>query len=242
MNSTPQAEGKGIGKTGPTVTETRAKSPGGPAAEKAYDSYAVFELCIERAKSLIKLHTAAHGRAGKPEKCFSDAHRAAIVLAVSALDAFVRDFMIARTRALLASRQTELPASLKEEIKRFVKEDALLEAARKDDLLERVEKAFRSQFDRRSFQGTKNITETLRIVGYEDVFHEVAIRGDLNEDTLRRDLDRFTNRRHAIAHQGDYDLTQNPPVENVVTKKDATDCIKLMSRIAQNIQNLGTQP
>jgi len=58
---------------------------------------------------------------------------------------------------------------------------------RKDDLLERVEKALRSDFERRSFQGTKNIEEHLRIAGYEDVFHEVAVKAHLNEDALRGD-------------------------------------------------------
>jgi hypothetical protein len=198
-------------------------------------------LCIQRARNLVKLHEAAHGKAGKPEKYTSDAHRAAIVLAVSALDAFVRDFVISRTRSLLANKAMAIPSALASEIKKFLKEDALIDAARKDDLLERVEKAFRADFEKRSFQGTRNIEDQLRIVGYEDVFHEVAVKGRMNEDTLRGDLDRFTQRRHAIAHRGDYDLTENPPRENVVTKKDAQDCIKLVCRIAQHMHELGGQ-
>jgi hypothetical protein len=213
-----------------------------PPAGKTLNSFDIFELCIQRARNLVKLHEAAHGKAGKPEKYTSDAHRAAIVLAISALDAFVRDFVIARTRAFLAAKAVALPGALSTEIKKFVKDDALIDAARKDDLLERVEKAFRSDFERRSFQGTKNIEEQLKIVGYDDIFHEVAVRGNLNEDTLREDLNRFTDRRHAIAHRGDYDLTENPPREQVVTKKDAGDCIRLMCRIARQIHEIGVQP
>ncbi|MEW5911259.1 MAG: HEPN domain-containing protein [Thermodesulfobacteriota bacterium] len=202
-------------------------------------SYDIFKLCIERAENLVKLHKAAHGKAGKPEKYTADAHRASIVLSISALDAFIRDFVICRTRELLAMKSHALPTALSVQIKRFIKDDELLEAARKDDLLERVEKAFRNDFEKRSFQGTKNIEEMLQVVGYKNVFHEVAMKAKMNEDTLRHDLDKFTQRRHAIAHRGDYELSQNPPKENVVTKKDAEDCIKLVRRIAKHMQKQG---
>jgi hypothetical protein len=238
----PQAKGKGVRAAGgPVPSETKAAPAPAQAAAQPLTSYDIFELCVQRARNLIKLHQAAHGKAGKPEKYASDAHRAAIVLAVSALDAFVRDFVITRSRTLLASKSLALPAALSTQIKKFLSDDDLLESARKDDLLERVEKAFRADFERRSFQGTKNIEEQLRIVGYDDIFHEVAIKAQMNEDTLRADLDRFTKRRHAIAHRGDYDLNENPPQVNPVTKKDAEDCVKLVCRIAKHMHQLGSQ-
>jgi hypothetical protein len=49
-------------------------------------------------------------------------------------------------------------------------------------------------------------------------------------------------RRHAIAHRGDYELNENPPKENVVTKKDAEDCIKLVCRIAKHMDELRVKP
>jgi len=238
----PEAKGKGVATgAAPTSEDTKASSAPPQLVTTPLTSYAIFELCVQRARNLVKLHEAAHGKAGKPERYTSDAHRAAIVLAVSALDAFVRDFVITRTRTLLASKALALPAALSGQIKKFLKDDDLLEAARKDDLLERVEKAFRGDFERRSFQGTKSIEEQLRIAGYEDIFHEVAVKAHMNEDTLRADLDRFTGRRHAIAHRGDYDLSENPPKENVVTKKDAEDCIKLVCRIAKEMNELGAK-
>lgn len=235
----PQAKGKGVHKSGsPRATETKAAHEQEQGAGQPLTSLDIFDLCVQRARNLIKLHTAAHGKAGKPERYAADAHRAAIVLAVSALDAFVRDFVIKRTRTLLATKSLALPAPLSAHIKKFLKEDDLLEAARKDDLLERVEKAFRSDFERRSFQGTKNIEEQLRLVGYDDIFHEVAIHAQMNEDTLRTDLDRFTTRRHSIAHRGDYELNENPPRENPITKKDAKDCVKLVCCIAKHVNEL----
>jgi hypothetical protein len=236
-----EAKGKGAKtRTKPASPETQSTLTRAPVVEKATTSYAVFELCVQRARNLVKLHTAAHGKAGKPEKYAADAHRAAIVLAVAALDAFVSEFVLSRTRGLLASKADPVPSSLRDYVKRFLKEDDLFDAARGDDLLERVDKAFRGDFDRRSFQGTKVIEEYLQMVGYKDMFKDVASKAHLNEDTLRDDLDRYTRRRHAIAHRGDYDLSQNPPKENVITKKDAEDCIRFVCLIAKHMDDLGS--
>jgi hypothetical protein len=237
----PEAKGKGVGTAkAPGPSETKASVDVTQSNTKSLTSYDIFELCVQRARNLLKLHQAVHGKAGKPETYTADANRAAIVLAISALDAFVSDFMISQTRTLLVSKASKLPDALSTHILKFLKADELLEAARKDDLLERVEKAFRSDFDKRSFQGTKNIEEQLRVVGYEAVFHQLAIKAKVNEDTLRENLNRYTTRRHAIAHRGDYDLSQNPPKENVVTKKEAEECIKLVCLIARHMQEMGT--
>lgn len=201
-------------------------------------SHKIFLLCIERAKNLLKIHKTAHGNQARPEGYLSDAHRAAIVLSISALDAYVRTVCLERIRVIVADKSRELPAALSAEIKKFLKDDHLLEAARKDDLLSRVEKAFRQDFERKSFQGVKSITECLQFAGFEDVFHAVAVAESLNEDNLKEELNSFTKRRHSIAHQGDYDLSQNPPVENTIRKSDAEGCIKLITKIAAAIHKL----
>jgi len=212
--------------------------PASPAAQVT-DAYAVFKLCISRANNLLKIHEAAHGKnQARPEAYLADAHRAAIVLAISALDAYVRTCCLERILNFLYDQHNELPPLLASEIKRLIKDDHLLEAARKHDLSARVEKAFRQEFQRKSFQGVKNITDCLQIAGFKDVFHEVAVSVSINEDNLKFELTRFTERRHAIAHQGDYDLSQNPPIESGIRKKDAQDCIKLVNRIAAAIHAL----
>jgi hypothetical protein len=214
--------------------------PPGPTAPVAQSAgaYDVFSLCVSRAKNLLKIHQAAHGSQARPEAFLADAHRAAIVLSISALDAYVRTCCLEKIRGLLANKSQALPPSLSSEIKRMLKEDSLLDAARQDDLLSRVEKAFRQDFEKRSFQGVKNITDCLQLVGFEDIFHEVAVSASMNEDNLKQQLNTFTKRRHTIAHQGDYDLSQNPPVENSIRKKEAEECIRLVSKIAEAIHNL----
>ena len=141
----------------------------------------VFKISLARAENLLRIHKAAHGIRAKPEKYLADAHRAAIVLAVSALDAFVRTFILHRIR-LLVARPAALPDSLGARVKTFLKEDGLLEAARKSDLQERVEKAFQADFEKKSFQGTKAIAECMEMVGFPNIFHTIAVKLDINEE------------------------------------------------------------
>jgi hypothetical protein len=227
-----------VGTTSGPPQPVPAKNPKPTTPTTSFD---IFTHCIERAQNLLKIHEAAHGRKAKPERYLADAHRAAVVLAISALDAFIRSFVIERVRSLLANKSATLPGPLADRIKSFLKDDALLEAARKDDLLDRVEKAFREDFEKKSFQGTRQITESLKLIGHSDVFHAVAMSAEENEDTLRRCLDGFTNRRHMIAHRGDYDLSQNPPREFPITKKEAQECIKIVGLVAAHINKLGEQ-
>lgn len=119
-----------------------------------------------------------------------------------------------------------------------MKEDQLLDAARKSDLLDRVEKAFRTDFEKRSFQGVKSISDAMKLVGFEDIFHTIARSGSVNEEELRESIQEFTQRRHTIAHAGDYDLRQNPPVENGIKKPYAEKCMKIMTLVAEEIRKL----
>ena len=237
-----QPNTKGLASSGTPMTDPPTETPRKEGAVATggsnFTAYDVFEKCIERAQNLIKIHEAAHGKRAKPERYLADAHRASVVLSISALDAFVRTLAMAKIKDRLVNPKSQLPAPLITQIKKFIKDDELLEAARKYDLHERVEKAFTNDFERRSFQGTRNITECLEMAGYIDVFHIVAKKAQLNEESLRDNLDRFTGRRHVIAHRGDYDLSQLPPCENVITKTDAEECIKLVTKIAQTINSL----
>jgi hypothetical protein len=199
--------------------------------------YGIFELCVARARNLLKLHAAAHGKKSRPPKDLADAHRAAITLAISALDAYVRTFVIVRVRDLLAS-PGGVPKPLAERLKNLLSHEEAIDAARKGDFLDRVEAALRREFATESFQGVNQIKRALSLVGTENVFHEVAAAAKMNEEDLHRQLEKFTKRRHAIAHQGDYDLSQNPPKENTITKKDTQDCIKLIVLIAKHIEEI----
>jgi len=80
-------------------------------------SYSLFQNSIERARNLLEIHRMAHGAQARPPAFLADAHRAAVVLAVSALDALVRTFVIDRIVSKVADPSGTIPEKLREQIK-----------------------------------------------------------------------------------------------------------------------------
>ena len=96
----------------------------------------------------------------------------------------------------------------------------------------------REKFDDQSFQGVKKITEAMRLIGHEDIFAKIAESAAINEKQLKSTIGKFTDRRHIIAHCDDYDLSQNPPIENKLLKEEVLDCIKTVELVAREINKL----
>lgn len=216
------------------ASQTGGKSIPTPKVEST-TPFTIFKRSIERARNLLRIHQIAHGSASRPEAFFADAHRAAVVLAVSALDAFVRTFVVTQITRKISDLNQRVPDKLRQQIKDYMGNDELFDAARAGDFMSRVEKTFREKFEEQSFQGVKKISEAMKLIGHDDIFKSIAKEASVNEENLKSELGKFTKRRHIIAHCGDYDLSQSPSLENKITKKDAEDCIKLVELLAAEI-------
>lgn len=201
------------------------------------NSYEVFEKCIKRSENLISFHSSTEEIQEISDQHYCDCYRSAVVLSISALDAFVRKVVISEIIKSISGNQ-QLNSKLTEYVKGLLNQDKLLEAARNYDLLEKVEKAIKSDFETKSFQGEWKISSYMEMVGYKDIFSEVSIKVDINEKNLKRKLSLFTSRRHIIAHSGDYDLNQNPHKENIIDKKYATECVSIVRLFAKTIHEI----
>ena len=200
-------------------------------------SFEIFEKCIKRAENLVSVHESTKDIKEISEQHYCDCYRAAVVLSISALDAFIRKVVISEILKLLLENKP-LHLKLSEYIKNLLNQDKLLEAARNYDLHERVEKAVKEDFETKSFQGGWKISSFLEMVGHENIISNVSIRTDINEKNLRIKIEKYTNRRHIIAHSGDYDLNQNPHIENSINKEYSTDCIKTVKLFARTINEI----
>lgn len=200
-------------------------------------SYEVFEKCIKRAENLISFHTSTEKIEEISEQHYGDCYRAAVVLSISALDAFVRKVVISEIIKMIADKKP-LNLKLSNYLKQLLNQDKLLEAARNYDLIERVEEVIKSDFETKSFQGEWKITSYMEMVGYKDIFSEVSVKVDINEKNLKRKLNVLTSRRHIIAHSGDIDLNQNPHKENLIDKKYANNCVETVRLFAKTINDI----
>ena len=102
--------------------------------DSTLNSYEVFEKCIKRAENLISFHTSTEKIEEISEQHYCDCYRAAVVLSISALDAFVRKVVISEITKKITDKKP-LNDKLKEYIKGLLIHDKLLEAARNYDLL-----------------------------------------------------------------------------------------------------------
>ena len=227
-----------------TETTPKKKKKKGKEGNKVNHSPAfhIFSHSIERSKNLLKIHQDAHGKRAKPEKHLSDIHRAAVVLAISALDAFVCKFVTTKITILLADNSKELPAPLLNKIREATeksKPTLILEAVKQNNIRQIVEKMLHEEYEKKTFQGTDSIEACLKIIGYDDIFNIIASKAKMHEGDLKRDLNEYTNRRHTIVHRGDFDAIENPPkTENPITKTYANNCIRLIEKIAKQINEL----
>lgn len=205
---------------------------------KALSSLDVFYKCIKRAENLISIQTKTEAILEISEQHYCDCYRAAVVLTISALDAFIRTIVISEIRKNLMDTKKQLPSKLSDYLKNLLSQDKLLEAARNSDLLEKVEEAVKTDFETKSFQGEWKISSFLEMVGHKEILSEVSVKADINEKNLRRKLNIYTDRRHVIAHSGDYNLNQNPPSEIDIDKNYASDCVEIVSLFAKTINEI----
>jgi len=206
--------------------------------KKSITPYDVFAKCIIRAENLISVHDSTEDIEEISEEHYCDCYRAAVVLSISALDAFIRKIVVSEIRKIISENSKVLNNELSDYLKKLLNQDKLLEAARKYNLLDMVENAVKDDFSTKSFQGEWKITSYLKMVGYKDIFAEVSIKADINERNLKRKLAQFTNRRHIIAHSGDYDLNQTPHKENAINKTYTNECIDMVKLFAKTIHEI----
>jgi hypothetical protein len=208
---------------------------------KQLTAYEIFEKCIERAENLVSLESSTKKVKGITKRHYCDCYRAAIVLSISALDAFIRKIVISGISEIVANNKKSLNDKLKRYITELLNQDKLLEAARNYNIIETVECAVKEDFVKKSFQGEWKISSYLELVGYDNIFSQVATKANINEKNLRKDIETYTSRRHIIAHSGDYDLSQNPHKEFEITISDANNCIKVVKTFVRNINNIITE-
>lgn len=223
---------KGISNPNIDVASFDNKNP----QKNSLTAYEIFERCIKRAENLIKI-PANIQKAKKSNENNCDCYRAAIVLSISALDAFVKKVTISEMLNKITGDKTLKP-ELQEYVTNLLCKDKLLEAARKSNFKEILEKEIKDDFEKKSFQGEWKIDTWMKKIGYENIFSEVSVERNINEKNFRKDIERFTKRRHIIAHSGDFDLNRTPLEENKIDLDDAKKCVETVKIFAESINNI----
>ena len=210
--------------------------------------YPLFQASIQRATNLLKIHRAAcrdhrlkHGRKPTPEY-FDDAYRAAVALATSALDAYIKATIFDRIGSQIWSKkrtkQTKLaPPLLKLIAERFKDPTAIVEKAMQGPVfLNEVEKAVDRALRLRSYQRVDSIKTGFALIGVNDILVRVAGKTRRTVKEVESLLDTYTKRRHAVVHSGDHDMTGRPVVANPIDRKFVKECVAFVIEFAQAVK------
>lgn len=207
---------------------------------QTYTSLDIFNQCIQRAENLISINEATKNVESLTESHYCDCYRAAIVLSISALDAYIRKIVISEILRIISGKG-DINTNLRKYLKDLLNQDKLLDAARQANLNEIVEKAIIEDFEKKSFQGEWKISTYMELIGHKDIFSEICEETDKNEKTLKKNLNIYTTRRHIIAHRGDYDFSQSPHKENTINEAYAKNCIKEIKFFVETLDKIITK-
>ena len=222
-------------KIGQNAIQSKASSSNFERALK------IFNSGIKRAENLLSIDDSSAGKKKLTitKDKLNDSYRAVIVLSISALDSFIKTYLGEEIRICLS--KGNLSSNLKQYIKDelFNKDkDSLVNSVLEPDFYDRVLEKFEEDFKNKSFQGQKLIDKYMKLAGVEQVFKQISKNANISADNLQSNLEIYTQRRHQIVHCGDHDLSQTEPTENMISKKDAQNCVKLVKTIAAEIHKM----
>jgi hypothetical protein len=232
-------EAHGIGRR--TKKSAKATSVGGPidflkptTAPSILTPFDIFVRCIKRAENLISFHK---NDENPQADNYCDAYRAAIVLTIAALDAYIRTVAIAKIVEKL-KKKPKMSDPLCVYIKEIMSHESLLESAMNESFFLEIETQITNDFQKISFQGERRISHYMELAGYKNIIGIVAKKRNTNEHNLKKSIDTFTKRRHTIAHGGDYDINQTPFKEIEIEKPFAVECIKIVSDFTATLNEI----
>lgn len=163
----------------------------------------------------------------------SDILRAALVLAVSALDHFVHEFVRLGMLDVYRGMRPQSAAFLSFRIALADARSGFADPA-KDDWLDQ---AVRASHSWQSFQHPDKIADAIRLVSVTSLWDAVALDLGAQSKTVKAQLSAIVDRRNKIAHEADIDAT-NPGSRWPINAKMVTDAIATVERIVQSIDKV----
>lgn len=166
-------------------------------------AHEAFRETIKRARAFAELHEELCP-VGKPRHEYADILRAAVVFAVSAMDAYLHDKILEKVTPLVIARKgKQLPGKLVEIIKDEATHERLLEIIFEERPPAHLATLVRKHISDLTFQNAGKIEGALKVLGLDDVWYQVGTRLGVGKEKARGFVQAYVDRRHAIVHEGD---------------------------------------
>jgi len=195
---------------------------------------AAFELTYQRALDLIAIHRKLHSR-GKPPRKSADILRAAVVFAVSGMDAYFTDKIRENAVPLIKMLHgQDLPESLVNVISDQLNTGQMLRVMLQKRPLAHIGSAVRRALAQRTYQDPGKIEKGLKIIKVSNFWCEVARELGTTQKRLKSDVAAVVLRRHKIVHQGD--LGRAKKTRHRLTQLGRSEAEKMVKTIGKFVQ------
>ena len=160
----------------------------------------------------------------------SDILRASLVLAVSALDHFVHEFVRLGMLEVHRGNRPTTEAYLSFRVPMSATREAITDTGRDEWL----DQAIRETHSWLSFQHPDKIADAIRLMSNVRLWEQIASELGMTSRTVRTQLGAIIDRRNKIAHEADMDPT-NPGYRWPINEVLIQDAIDFIDKVAQAI-------
>ena len=193
-----------------------------------------FQTNLARARTLSGV-AASIGALTTPVIDITDIHRASLVLAVSALDYFVHEFVRLGMLEVHRGKRPATDANLSFKVPIVAVRTGFADLTQDDWLDEAVREAHSWQ----SFQHPDKIAEAIRLVSAVKLWQEVANEIGSDPTAVKARLIVIIDRRNKIAHEADMDPT-NPGNQWPISASLVKDALDFIDCVVQAIYRSAT--
>ncbi len=193
-----------------------------------------FHISINRVRDLIAVHNSVKAQS-TPALDLSDILRAALVLAVSALDYYIHEVVKLGMLEIHQGLRPEPPAFSSFQISLGTAREGLKNPP---DFGSYLEDEIRQRHSYKSFQQPDNIADAIRLISDKKLWQEVGnIMGRPDKD-IKQELKIIIDRRNKIAHEADIDPTLSLGNRWGIDKIMVGDAVNFIEQVVDSIHSI----
>ena len=194
----------------------------------------LFRISIARVRDLIAVHNSLKAQASSVLD-ISDMLRAALVLAVSALDYYIHEIVRIGMLEIHRGERPEPPAFSGFQIS-LGNARAGINAEQNIDSW--LEDEIRQRHSYKSFQQQKAIADAVRLICEKKLWEEVSINMGSPAKDIKQQLSLIVDRRNKIAHEADidpsYPIGDRWPIDELLVN----EAVDFLEQVVESIHNI----
>ena len=194
----------------------------------------LFRISIARVRDLIAVHNSLKAQASSVLD-ISDMLRAALVLAVSALDYYIHEIVRIGMLEIHRGERPEPPAFSGFQIS-LGNARAGINAEQNIDSW--LEDEIRQRHSYKSFQQQKAIADAVRLICEKKLWEEVSINMGSPAKDIKQQLSLIVDRRNKIAHEADIDPTLSLGNRWPIDELLVNEAVNFLEQVVESIHNI----